>query len=172
MNLILFGLKHCGKTYFGKKLSLRLNCPFIDTDALIEEKQGISCREFYKQFGKSAFRAAETQILTTLNPGGNSVIAVGGGMMLNPNHVDFLQKLGALVYLILDVETLKERTFSGDFPTTLDSFDKKNSFEQMYTERTKIYETIDAIPLLLSGKTDEMVLEKLTTLIQKGFHGQ
>ena len=36
-NIVLCGIKHCGKTTVGKKLAAVLNVPFVDTDDLIVE---------------------------------------------------------------------------------------------------------------------------------------
>ena len=46
MNLILFGFKSCGKTTLGKMLAVRMNRPFLDTDAMARE----ALREHWSTF--------------------------------------------------------------------------------------------------------------------------
>jgi shikimate kinase len=174
MNLILFGFKHCGKSTFGKKLAERLSRPFIDTDFLLEEEysskanERLTCRQIHEHLGETAFRTLETQTLYALQNVQNSIIAVGGGTVLNHKNVILLQELGPLVYLILDDETLKKRTLSGQLPSYLDLTDKEGSFNHMVQKRKAIYASIRAYPLFLQGKNDDAVLAELEELS----HGQ
>jgi shikimate kinase len=98
MNLILFGYKGAGKTHFGKLLSLETKRPFIDTDELIVEMAGKPVREIYLENEKK-FRAIEKEALQKLNGITNTIIAVGGGTVLDPENVAFLQSLGRMIYL-------------------------------------------------------------------------
>ena len=41
-NIVLTGMMGCGKTTVGRLLSARLGRPLVDTDALIEEREGRS----------------------------------------------------------------------------------------------------------------------------------
>ena len=59
--IILFGIKHCGKSTIGKKLGLALGEVFIDVDSVIENIAGKSCRDLYRQDGKEAFMKAEAE---------------------------------------------------------------------------------------------------------------
>ena len=57
MNIVLFGYKKCGKTYFGLKVAQKLHMNFIDSDHLIEElffkiqHYKLSYREIAKKYG-------------------------------------------------------------------------------------------------------------------------
>jgi len=46
MNLILFGFKKCGKTYYGKRIAKELGLPFLDTDQRLEEIYSLMTGEF------------------------------------------------------------------------------------------------------------------------------
>ncbi|MBY0528817.1 MAG: hypothetical protein K2P51_01355 [Rhabdochlamydiaceae bacterium] len=170
MNLILFGFKHCGKTTYGRKLAKQLVCPFIDTDLLLEQayalktNEPLTCRQMYQHLGEAAFRALETKTLETLCTVQNSIIAVGGGMVLNPLNVALLYQIGTLVHLILDDETLKNRTLTNELPAYLDQADKEGSFNQLVKERKAIYASIRAHPLLLKSKSDDEILAELKEL--------
>lgn len=172
MNLILFGFKSCGKTTYGMKLSQQLKLPFFDTDLLIAKKVKMSCREFYQRYGDAAFRSAETEALVSLSHIKNSIIAVGGGILLNPDHVTCLYQLGTLVYLTLDYESLAERIFSQELPAYLDPLDPQGSLRKCYDERRLLFHSIQAHHLPLSGKTDQTILNELTSIIQRESYGQ
>ncbi len=171
MNVILFGFKSCGKTTFGKLLSERLSRPFIDTDAMIEEEyfllkgEHISCREIHMKVGEEGFRSLETQALASLQNVQNCIIAVGGGMILHRTNLELLEKMGHLIYLSLDKETLKKRVLGATLPSYLDPFDPEGSFNLMYENRKMLYERVRADKIDLRNKTNEAVLEELVQLI-------
>jgi len=95
------------------------------------------------------------------------VIALGGGLILNPSNAALLAKLGQLVYLRLDEETLKKRTLGRELPAFLDPSDPEGSFERIHKERKKIYEEICAFSVDLETKTQDQVVQEICTLIQK-----
>lgn len=172
MNLILFGFKSCGKTTLGKKCAHLLDSPFIDTDSLLErlyfKKTGrqLSFREIFKTVGADAFRALESDVLQQLKDTQNAVIAVGGGLVLDPHNVSILAKLGKLVYLKVSKKTLKKRILNAELPAFLDPIDPEESFEQMYRERRVRYEEINALSIDLENQTQDQVVLELWTLIQ------
>ena len=173
MNLILFGFKSCGKTTLGKRIAQKMGRPFIDTDRLVEELfkkrtgENLSYREIYKRIGKEGFRALESDAVQELKGMKDTIIALGGGLILNPEHAASLAKLGQLVYLKVSKGTLKSRILSRELPAYLDPLDPEGSFERMYEERHPQYEKIFALPIDLETKTQDQVLQEICALIQK-----
>jgi shikimate kinase len=136
--MILFGFKGAGKTHLGKYLSRALNRPFIDTDDLIcalFPKRGFTVRAIHQELGESAFRKLEKRAIQTLTTDANAVIALGGGAILDPDHVDYLQKIGRLIYLKASFHTIQKR---------ISSFVDSEALYQIYCERLPIYESISA----------------------------
>jgi shikimate kinase len=150
MNLILFGFKGAGKTHFGKLLSIKMHRPFIDTDHLILElytkqtgkKKTIT--EIYKELKEEGFRSLEKQTFEILKDVKNSIIALGGGFVLDPENIEKLELLGSLVYLKASVQKLKERIFKDELPAFLAKDDPEQAFLDMYHEREPIYRSIKA----------------------------
>jgi shikimate kinase len=172
MNLILFGFKNCGKTTLGRRVAQHLNRPFIDTDRLVEqmhyERTGVhnTCREIAMSIGEAGFRALEVEALEQLNHTKNAIVSLGGGLILNPQSAAFLAKLGRLVYLKVNKDTLKRRTLSRPrLPSYLDPLDPEGSFEQMYNKRRPIYEKIPALSVDLDDKKQDQIVEELCALI-------
>lgn len=159
MNLILCGFKHTGKTYFGIRLAARLQLPFLDTDQLIEQQEGTTCAAIVRARGEGAFRSLEEKIVLSLSPQ-DSIIALGGGTPLNPALLPHLTRLGALVFLVQDLEVLKERFRTLKKPSFLDTM----TFEEMVAERLPLYERLPAQKVILAKKTDEEVLKELELL--------
>lgn len=172
MNVILFGYKRCGKTYFSKLLAKQLHMDFVDTDHLIEtlyhrhNKEKKTCREIHQKLGDAFFRELETKALKEISDDDNMVVAVGGGAVLRPENVKILEKMGKLIYLKLDKETLKKRMLEGELASYLDAHNVDESFEKMYTHRYPVYESIHSASIDLNGKTDEEVIEALTKIVQ------
>ncbi len=171
MNLILFGFKSCGKTTFGKMLAVRMNRTFLDTDTMLEQlylehtSDEMPFRQIYKKIGEEKFRALESEVVSQLKNCQNSIIALGGGLILNPKNAALLAKLGQLVYLKVSKETLKRRILDNQLPSFLDSADPEKSFENYYNGRRSTYEAIPALSIDLETKTQDQVILELTALI-------
>jgi shikimate kinase len=165
-NLILFGFKKCGKTHYGQRLASQLKYDFIDTDHLIEKELRLTCREIVKIHGENHFRSLEKKAIATLQIKKNTILSVGGGAILDPENAEALKKIGTLVYLEVDKETLKHRIFNSQhLPSYLDEADPLNSFEKMYRERKPIYEKTKAIKVNIEGKNEDEVLALLKNMV-------
>lgn len=147
MNLILFGFKGCGKTYYGKRLAEKIHRPFVDTDSLMldlylqETGETLSVREIHRKHGEEAFRALEKQAIEQLSSLSNTIISLGGGAILDPENREALQKIGDLVYLQAGVQTLRRRMLQKELPAYLQD---ESAFDTMYASRLPIYESIPA----------------------------
>jgi shikimate kinase len=137
-NIILIGYKSAGKTTLGKKIAEKTGRHFIDTDDLIAKNN----REFYLAVGPEAFREIEKEVIRALAEFQNSVIATGGGVVLDPENVIILKKLGKLFYLRVEKEELKRRLLIDPLPAILDPEHPEESFEKMYQSRQRLYEEI------------------------------
>ncbi len=167
--LILFGFKSCGKTHFGKLLADRLGLPFIDTDdlliALYQEKNSI--REIHKSLGEQGFRELENKVIQTLSPKSSSIIALGGGSILNADNVSHLKKIGQFVYLKTPFSTLQTKILQNKIPSFVDQNHPIDSLHAIYEKRKPLYESIDAIWVDVHK---ENVLEKLLFIATQQEH--
>ena len=77
--ILLCGFMGCGKTSVGQALSFRLKWEFLDTDAMIEKREGRKIPEIFAQDGEAAFRQMEAQTAASLGRRRNTVISTGGG---------------------------------------------------------------------------------------------
>ncbi|GAB4185331.1 MAG: hypothetical protein Tsb0015_02190 [Simkaniaceae bacterium] len=173
MNIILFGFKKCGKSTYGKKLAEALKLSFIDTDQVLESlfevefNLKLPCREIFQKVGERRFRLLEREAVLSLQEVHNSVIAVGGGSMLDPLIVTFLDQIGTLVYLKLNKETVKKRLLSEPLPAYIDPNNPEESFEEHYEKRKERFDRIPAKILDLEGKDDKEVLNSLKEIYKK-----
>ena len=63
MTVSLTGFMGCGKSSVGRELAALLSCSFIDLDAYIEKKTGMSIPEIFSEKGEQGFRLAEKDAL-------------------------------------------------------------------------------------------------------------
>jgi shikimate kinase len=163
LNIIFCGLPSSGKTSLGALLAKQLQWSFIDTDRLIEalHPEPLSCREIYLKIGEEGFRALEKRAIASLIGSYHSVIATGGGALLDPENRRILKSLGRMIYLQASPQTLLERLKSRKLPATLDSQNLIRSWENLCQQRLPLYEqTCD-----LTLNTDLHPLEALVTLL-------
>ncbi len=138
-NLILFGFKNSGKSTLGKKIAKLLKCPFFDTDKILEMRQGASCRELHLKWGELEFRRMEHEVVESLKGVSGSVIALGGGTVLDEKTRQLVELMGTLLYLDVEKHILKKRLLSAP---ERPSFVDEDSFDAVYSERKLIYERI------------------------------
>lgn len=98
-NLVLIGMMGCGKSTCGQLLAETLGREFVDTDALIETRQGRTIPDIFAQDGEEFFRRLETEIASELSARDDLVIACGGGLPTVENAIHSLASTGFVVFL-------------------------------------------------------------------------
>ena len=109
MNIILMGYRCTGKTSVGRTLAATMKLPFYDTDALIERQTQRTIPQIVAERGWPAFREAERTIIGELAGVDHSVIALGGGAVLDVRNVESLKRKGLFVWLFAAAETIAAR---------------------------------------------------------------
>lgn len=163
MNLILFGFKGCGKTYFGKLAAQELKRPFVDTDELIVNLYGqknLTVREVYKRVGEAEFRLLEREAVRSLELLEASVIALGGGSILDFQNRELLEKIGSLAYLETGLKTLQRR---GTNPIA-------GPIESLYRERLPLYRAIPATRIDTDLLKEKEIVKALCSIIMEKTH--
>lgn len=126
-----------GKTTIGKELASARGWNFIDTDQLIVDSFGGSCRDLFLQHGESVFRKMESQQIVSLNNIQKTVISIGGGALCDPVTASHLQSLGSIVYLKVSLDILWARNTKHGIPAFITSHD---DFKALEKKRLPIYE--------------------------------
>jgi shikimate kinase len=109
MNIYLIGYRCCGKTTVGKALSKLLDRPFLDTDARVVEKAGMTISHIVSKDGWDAFRDMEKSVIEETMVLDQHVIATGGGSILNPDNVRNMRKAGQVIWLRVSPEMVRTR---------------------------------------------------------------
>ena len=108
-NIILTGFMGTGKTTVGKLLAKKMNRNFIDTDQLIETRQGLSIPDIFADLGESAFRQMEADLAQELGEKEGLIISTGGRFMLDSVNVAALSNNGRVFCLVATPQEILSR---------------------------------------------------------------
>ncbi|MBU9725301.1 shikimate kinase [Lachnospiraceae bacterium ASD4241] len=108
-NILLVGFMGTGKSTISSYLVKALGVEEIDTDRLIEQREGRSIANIFETDGEAYFRRCETQLLVELQKRKNLIISCGGGMALQDENVRLMKETGKIVLLTARPETIYER---------------------------------------------------------------
>ena len=113
-HIVLVGPMGAGKSCVGGLLAARLQRAFIDLDAIIGEAAGMSINAIFEREGEAGFRRHERHALVAalahLEP---TVIATGGGAVLDADNRSAMRTSARVVYLQVAADTQHKR-LAGD----------------------------------------------------------
>lgn len=165
-NIVLIGFMATGKTSAGKMLAQRLGREFIDTDALVEKKMGMSVSDIFTQYGEETFRKREADAVAEVASEENLVIATGGGIVLNPENIRRLREKGLLVLLETSPIVIARRVSNKkDRPLLSDSPELIARIEELLAARESFYK--GDLEIETSDLSCEEVVEKILAFLQK-----
>ena len=136
-NIILIGMPGSGKSTVGVQLAKHLGLNFIDTDLLIQARQGQKLQTILDQKGYLALREIEAQELLRLSLDGD-LVATGGSAVYSEKAMNHLKQQGTIVYLRVDFEEIQKRIQNEGSRGIARPADQ--SLESVYLERTGLYE--------------------------------
>jgi shikimate kinase len=139
MNIALTGFMGSGKTAVGTVLAAKLGRKFLDTDAMIEEKTGISIKEFFEKSGEAEFRKIEYETVKEAAQYKDAVISCGGGAVLNPLNIEALRKKGLIINLFASPEEIYKRVKGGQNRPLLNCPDPVFKIRELLKNRESFY---------------------------------
>lgn len=156
-NIILIGMPGAGKSTVGVVLAKRLGRPFLDSDLVIQEKEGRLLHEIIEQEGLDGFLRIEEEVNASLEAE-RAVIATGGSVVYGQKAMEHLKQIGTVIYLQLPLETIAERL--GDLNERGVALQDGQSLQSLYEERVPLYEKYADVILPCENKMlREIVVE-------------
>lgn len=152
--LILAGFMGTGKTTVGRLCAERLGYDFVDTDAEIERREGMTIPQVFEQKGESYFRQVEAALVQELIGRKHAVIATGGGMMVNAANRRALLDAGVCVCLTASPDAILSRVDAGSRPM-LRGDDPRVRVETLLKERAPAYRELHYFMDTSSGPARE-----------------
>lgn len=164
-NLILVGMPACGKSTVGVILAKTVNKDFVDTDLLIQKREGKTLQEIINSRGNEAFGEIEEQVLMDFD-GENCVVSTGGSAIYYPDVMEKFRREGRVIYIKVSLDTVLERLHN--IKTRGVTLGEGQTLEDLYKERTPLYEKRSEITIEADGMSVEDVV---TAIVEKlGFN--
>ena len=167
-NIILIGFMGVGKTETGKLLAKKLKMTYIDTDAIIENEQGMTINDIFAKKGEESFREMETKLIGKLAKIDGHVVATGGGMILRPDNVKKLKAMGPLVLLWADPDTVFKRVKESGTRPLLNVSDQKAKIKEILEFRAPIYKGIADLEVDTSLLSPEEASNRIIKFVKEG----
>lgn len=144
-----------GKSTVGVVLAKILGYEFVDSDIVIQKREGRLLRQIIEQEGLDGFVEIEGDVNAHLNVK-NSVIATGGSAVYHKGAMEHFQETSQIVYINLSYETLVSRL--GDLEKRGVVLKKNQTLKDLYEERQPLYEKYADIIVDGEGKTVEQLM--------------
>lgn len=162
-SVVLIGMPAAGKSTVGVVLAKTLGKQFVDTDLLIQEREGLLLQDIINTKGNDYFKQAEEAVLTELDVE-NAVISTGGSAIYYPKAMEHLHDLGPVIYLQLSVPTLKSRL--SNIKTRGIAMAPGQTIEDLARSRVPLYESYADIIMPTEGLDVEETIERICVALK------
>jgi len=135
-NIILIGMPGSGKSTVGVLLAKIIGYRFIDTDLLIQEKEGRKLFEILRDSGNDYFAAVENEVNSSVMAD-KTVIATGGSAIYGEDAMKHLGSIGKIVFLDVPLYELEKRI--NNLSTRGIMFKSGQTLNDIYSERLPLY---------------------------------
>jgi len=160
-NIFLVGPMGSGKSAVGRRLAQRLGLVFVDSDAEIEARTGVDIACIFDREGEAGFRARERDVLDLLTRQPRSLIATGGGAVLDAETRERLRSRGRVVYLRTSVDQQLARTRRSTHRPLLDTPDPRGTLQRLMLQRAGLYEETADLTVDTDGRKVKTVVDEI-----------
>ena len=163
-NVTLIGMPGCGKSSIGVVLAKVLGYQFVDSDLLIQHKEGKLLHEIITQEGLDTFISIEEEVNASIE-GQKQVIATGGSVVYGARAMEHLKEISRVVYIKVSIDELKRRL--GDLHRRGVVLKEGQTLDDLYHERCPLYEKYADITVEAQNMSMEQVLAAIIEELNK-----
>lgn len=121
----------------GVVLAKKLGYVFMDSDLVIQSREGKLLHEIISEKGVEGFWKVEEQVNAAIDTD-KTVIATGGSVVYGPRAMEHLHDIGTVVYLKLSLKAIADRL--GDLNERGVTLKEGQDLQGLYEERVPLYE--------------------------------
>lgn len=136
-NVILIGMPGAGKSTVGVVLAKKLGYRFMDSDLVIQDREGKLLHELITEHGLEGFLQIENEVNASIECD-RCVIATGGSAVYGAEAMEHFAHIGKVVYLKLSYEAIRDRL--GDLQERGVALKENQTLYSLYEERIPLYE--------------------------------
>ena len=163
-NIILIGMPGVGKSTVGVLLAKRLGFAFLDTDILIQVREGRSLQAIIQAHGAEEFCRIEERHILALALQAH-VVAPGGSVVYRPKAMAHLKARGTAIHLELDLEHLKQRL--GDVDARGVVIAPGQTVASLYLERLPLYLAFADATVSTDDLTPDQVVGRVLDALER-----
>lgn len=157
-NIVLIGMPASGKSTVGVILAKILGMDFVDTDIIIQQKEGARLNQIIEKDGVEEFLIKEERAILNLQTR-NTVVATGGSAVYSSSAMEHLAAGSKIVYLKVQKEELYSRL--KDIQERGVVLRCGETVDEMYDIRAKLYEKYADITIYEEGLTIEDTVQAI-----------
>ena len=157
-NIVLIGMPGAGKSTVGVLLAKTLGYAFLDTDLVIQEREGRLLQDLVDELGVEAFLDRETAAILSVDCD-RTVIATGGSVVCRDGAMEHLRELGRIVYLQLPLEELERRLHN--ISTRGIAMAPGETLAHIYDYRAPLYRKYADLTVAVGRQTLEETVEQV-----------
>lgn len=150
----------------GRILTRKTGWPRFDTDEMVSARFGRPIAAIFAEDGEDEFRNAETEALRQFSGVTPSIIVTGGGIVLRAGNVELLRRVGTLVHLEADEETLFRRVSRRATRPLLQTENPRATLAELLRIRLPLYRQAADFHVDTSRLTHEEVAEAVMKNIE------
>lgn len=151
-NLFLVGPMGAGKSAVGRQLARLLHMDFVDSDEEIESRTGVDIPFIFEKEGEEGFRKREAKVIDELSARQGTVLATGGGAVLDPKSRSYLGGRGFVIYLHTTVKQQLDRTQHSRNRPLLYGDNKEEILVALMESRDPLYREIADLVIETDGR--------------------
>ena len=162
-NIVLIGMPGVGKRTVGVLLAKAARRQFIDTDVLIQAREGRSLQEIIDTDGIDQFCRMEQRHILDLDCRGH-VIATGGSVVYSDAAMAHLKATGPVVHLDLPIELLAKRIDNLDVRGVVMARDQ--TLDDLFGRRDPLYRKWADITIDGQARTQDQIVAEILSRLQ------
>lgn len=157
-NIILIGMPGAGKSTVGVVLAKKLGYAFVDSDLIIQSKEGRLLHEIISKQGIEGFWKIEETVNASIETH-RCVIATGGSAVYGAKAMEHFKQIGSIIYLQLSCDAIADRL--GDLSERGVTLKDGQGLPELYDERVPLYEKYADVTIDCEAMSIREIVEQI-----------